>query len=56
MKSNFTGSGILNNLVGYAMKDEPLSGIINIAVDKMNLNDWMGTAPAPAGTPAATGD
>jgi hypothetical protein len=54
MKSNFTGSGTLNNLVGYAMKDEPLSGNINIAVDKMNLNDWMGTEPAPAGTPAAT--
>jgi hypothetical protein len=53
MKSNFTGNGTLNNLVGYAIKDEPLSGNLNIAVDKMNLNDWMGTEPAPAGTPAA---
>jgi hypothetical protein len=52
MQSNFTGNGSLNNLVGYALKDEPLKGTVNVSVDKMNLNDWMGTEPAPAGTPA----
>lgn len=54
MNSNFSGNGKLNNLVGYAMKDEPLKGNINIAVDRMDLNDWMGTAPAPASSPAPT--
>ena len=54
MKSNFTGNGTLNNLVGYAMKNEPLSGNINIAVDKMNLNDWMGTPSSAGAAPAAT--
>jgi uncharacterized protein involved in outer membrane biogenesis len=53
LKSNFTGSGSLDNLVGYALKDEALKGTLNVAVDKMNLNDWMGTEPAPAPTPAA---
>jgi uncharacterized protein involved in outer membrane biogenesis len=55
MKSNFTGNGSLDNLVGYALKNEPLKGTVNISVDKMDLNDWMGTEPtSPAATPAAT--
>ncbi|HTD92606.1 MAG TPA: AsmA-like C-terminal region-containing protein, partial [Chitinophagaceae bacterium] len=31
---------------------EALRGTINIAVDKMNLNDWMGTEESPASAPA----
>ncbi|MET0635152.1 MAG: AsmA-like C-terminal region-containing protein [Chitinophagaceae bacterium] len=56
LNSRFSGSGFLNNLIGYAMKDEPLKGTLNVAVDKMNLNDWMGTEETtPAGTtPAST--
>ncbi len=56
LQSNFSGNGTLNNLIGYALKDEPLKGVLNVSVDKMNLNDWMGTEEAPAGTttPAAT--
>ena len=54
MKSNFSGSGSLDNLVGYALKDEALKGTINIVVDRMNLNDWMGTAEAPAPAPTTT--
>jgi hypothetical protein len=42
--TNFTGNGTLNNLVGYAMQDQPLTGTLNIAADNMNLNDWMATA------------
>lgn len=49
--SSFSGSGSIDNLVGYALKDEPLKGLLNVAVDKMNLNDWMGTS----GTEAAAG-
>jgi hypothetical protein len=48
LQSNFSGNGSLNNLIGYALKGEPLKGTVNIAVDKMNLNDWMGTEEAPA--------
>ncbi|PZR22762.1 MAG: hypothetical protein DI535_25490 [Citrobacter freundii] len=43
MNSNFTANGVLNNLIGYALKNEPLQGTVNVSVDKMNLNDWMGT-------------
>lgn len=42
--SNFTGNGNLNNLIGFGLRDEPLKGNINVSVDKMNLNDWTGTA------------
>ena len=42
LNTNFTGNGTLNNLVGYAMQDQPLTGTLNIAADNMDLNDWMG--------------
>jgi AsmA-like C-terminal region len=58
LNTNFSGNGVLNNLVGFAMQDQPLKGTVNVTADKMNLNDWMGTdtttstssasAPAPA--------
>lgn len=43
LNTNFTASGVLNNLIGYAMQDQTLSGNLNVSADKMNLNDWMGT-------------
>ena len=43
LNTNFSGNGVLNNLVGFAMQDQPLTGTLNIVADKMNLNDWMGT-------------
>jgi hypothetical protein len=54
LNSNFTASGVLNNLIGYALKNEPLQGTINVGVDKMNLNDWMGTTATTASTTEAT--
>lgn len=56
MNSNFTANGVLNNLIGYALKNEPLQGTVNVSVDKMNLNDWMGTVAdtSTASTAAAT--
>jgi hypothetical protein len=57
--SNFSGSGVLNNLIGFAMKNEPLRGNLNMSVDKMNLNDWTGTPDASpvskTGAPEAEG-
>lgn len=43
LNTNFTATGVLNNLIGYAMQDQALSGNMNVTADKMNLNDWMGT-------------
>lgn len=46
MGTNFSAAGTLNNLVGYMMENQPLTGNLNATADNMNLNDWMGTAPA----------
>jgi hypothetical protein len=46
LNTNFTAKGILENLVGYMMKGQTLSGTITATADNMNLNDWMGTTPA----------
>jgi hypothetical protein len=43
LKSNFEANGSINNLIAYALKDRPLNGVINAKVDKLNVNDWMGT-------------
>lgn len=42
LKTNFTADGTLNNLLGYALKHQPLDGSLNVKADKLNLNDWMG--------------
>lgn len=52
--SAFSGNGTLDNLLGFAMKDEPLKGTINASVDKMNLNEWTGTAENAPSTAVAT--
>ena len=44
--SNFSGSGTLNNLAGFAMNKAPLKGVLNVSVDKMDLNAWTGTPDA----------
>lgn len=54
LNTNFSGNGVLNNLVGYAMKDQLLTGTLNVAADKMNLNDWMGTDTASTTTSATS--
>jgi len=43
LNSNFSVTGELDNLIGYAMENQTLKGNINIKADKINLNDWMGT-------------
>ncbi|MGZ8559902.1 MAG: hypothetical protein ACXWWC_16285, partial [Chitinophagaceae bacterium] len=43
LNTNFTANGAMNNLIGYAMQDQTLSGNMNVTADKMNLNNWMGT-------------
>ena len=56
MNTNFSGNGTLNNLVGYTMQDQPLTGTLNIAADNMDLNDWMGTDTTTSTTTATTAD
>ncbi|MFN4313712.1 MAG: AsmA-like C-terminal region-containing protein [Chitinophagaceae bacterium] len=46
--SNFSGNGQLDNAIGYAVNNEPLRGTMALNVDRMNLNEWMGTEPVAA--------
>ncbi|OQP62719.1 hypothetical protein A3860_27300 [Niastella vici] len=49
--TNFNANGSFDNLIGYALKDETLSGVLNVSADKVDLNKLMGTSTATA-TPA----
>ncbi|BAV10109.1 AsmA-like C-terminal region [Filimonas lacunae] len=48
MQTNFTAAGGFDNLLGYALKDEPLKGTLQMHADKIDLNKWMGMVPASA--------
>lgn len=59
MQTNFTAAGGFDNLFGYALKDEPLKGAMQVHADKIDLNKWMGTVAtttADTAAPVATGD
>ena len=52
-KTNFTTTGTFDNMLGYALKNEPLKGSLNIWADNIDLNKWMGTDTATASTSSA---
>jgi len=43
LKTHFSANGTINNLLAYALKNQPLDGSLNLKADQINLNDWMGT-------------
>lgn len=54
-KTDFTAKGSLDNLIGYALKDEPLAGKLQLTAGAIDLNKWMGTtATTPATSTANT--
>jgi len=53
LQSNFTGSGSINNLLNYYLNNDPLDGTINVSVDKLDVNKWMGTSTGTEQQPAA---
>lgn len=63
LNTRLTASGTLTNLTGFLAGDQPLTGTIQAKADQVNLNEWMGTAPAEessvtaaaAAAPAASG-
>lgn len=56
LNTNFIGSGRFNNLIGYAMEDQSLTGNLSVTADKMNLNDWMGTDTSTTETTSSSSD
>ncbi len=53
MKTVFSGDGSINNLLGYYLHNESLSGSFNFAADKIDVNKWMGTPTTTTATTAA---
>ncbi|MEO6894967.1 MAG: AsmA-like C-terminal region-containing protein, partial [Ginsengibacter sp.] len=53
LKSNITANGSIDNAIGYALKDEPIAGNLNVHADQVNLNDFMGTDTAMSENAAA---
>ncbi|MBZ5855812.1 AsmA-like C-terminal region-containing protein [Flavihumibacter profundi] len=43
----FSATGKITNAIGYVLKDEPLTGSLQVKSDKINLNKWMGTTETP---------
>lgn len=54
-KTHLTANGVLDNLIGYAINNQELKGTLNIAADKIMLNDWMGTPDTTTATTTSTG-
>jgi hypothetical protein len=53
--THLTANGVLDNLIGYAIHNQELKGTLNIAADKIMLNDWMGTTDTTTATTTSTG-
>ena len=55
LQTNFTGDGSINNLLGYYLHNEALSGAFNFSADKIDVNKFMGppsTQPEAKTAPA----
>jgi hypothetical protein len=49
----FSGDGGINNLLGYYLHNESLSGSFNFNADKVDVNKFMGPPTPPGAAPAA---
>jgi hypothetical protein len=52
--TNFTASGVLHNLIGYAMENQVLDGRLQVRAGKIDLNDWMGSETTTDSASAST--
>jgi hypothetical protein len=43
LTTNFQANGQINNLLGYALKNRPLDGVVNVKADRIDVNKFMGT-------------
>lgn len=54
LTTNFQANGTINNLLGYALKNTTLDGVLNVKADKVDVNKFMGT-DSTAATDTTTG-
>ncbi|HEY2350296.1 MAG TPA: AsmA family protein, partial [Puia sp.] len=52
LKSHFTANGSLDNAIGYVLKNESLSGVLDLYADQIDLNRFMGSIPSNNDTAA----
>ena len=50
MNTNLSATGVLDNMIGYALEKGELAGTLNLQADHINLNDWMGTDTVTSST------
>ncbi|MBC7903896.1 MAG: hypothetical protein H7Y27_10750 [Gemmatimonadaceae bacterium] len=50
MKTNFSATGAINNLLPYLLKNQALNGDLKVKADKINVNDFIGTTDTSAAT------
>ena len=50
--TNFASTGSFDNMIGYALNNEPLKGALQAEAGKVDLNKWMGTDTATSGNDA----
>ncbi len=43
LATRFEANGSINNLLGYALKNRPLNGTVNVKADRVDVNKFMGT-------------
>lgn len=51
--TSFEANGAVNNLLGYALKNQPLDGVVNVKADKVDVNKFMGTDSTTASDSAS---
>jgi hypothetical protein len=51
--TNFEANGEVNNLLAYALKNDPLQGNLRFKADDINLDKWMGNSTSSTATTAA---
>ena len=55
-KTGFSVNGVLDNIIAYALDKGALKGNINLAADRIQLNEWMGTTDTVTTSSAATSE
>jgi uncharacterized protein involved in outer membrane biogenesis len=53
LKTNFSGSGSVDNMLGYYMSNQPLVGSFTFMADQVDVNKFMGTTSSTPETTAA---
>lgn len=53
LNTSFDANGSVNNLLGYALKNQPLDGVVNVKADRVDVNKWMGTDSSATDTASA---